>query len=93
MRLNRHGGSDQRRIRQLRARRLRRRWRSLIAGLASVLMLGTTPGLGLWPASDPPAARHRAQPAPTQRWGAATAQDHIVGSSGNRTEPTTLRAL
>ncbi|HEY9392176.1 MAG TPA: LamG-like jellyroll fold domain-containing protein, partial [Mycobacteriales bacterium] len=67
--------------------------RSTIAGLASVLMLGTTPGLWVWPASDPPAARHQAQPAPTQRWGTATAQDHIVGSSGNRTEPTTLRAL
>jgi RHS repeat-associated protein len=36
--------------------------------------------------------RHQAQDAPGQRWGSAAGQPHVVGSSGNRTIPKTLRA-
>jgi RHS repeat-associated protein len=35
--------------------------------------------------------KHHAQPAPEQRWGSAAGQGHVVGKSGNRTVPKTLR--
>ncbi|HEY9472298.1 MAG TPA: DUF6531 domain-containing protein, partial [Mycobacteriales bacterium] len=75
----------------LRRRRVRVLIRPVTAGLTSVLVLGISPGLAASPLSGTPVARHRAEPAPSQRWGTAAGQDHIVGSSGNRTEPKTLR--
>jgi RHS repeat-associated protein len=62
-----------------------------IALLATVALLAGTAdtGNGLYLASRD---QHRAQPAPEQRWRSAAGQGHVMGRSGNRTVPKTLRA-
>ncbi|HEX5497306.1 MAG TPA: hypothetical protein VFX70_22310, partial [Mycobacteriales bacterium] len=64
--------------------------RSVTTVLASVLVVSTMSAVAL--PSVASAAAHLAQPAPTQRSGTAAGKTHLVGKSGNRTTPTTLRS-
>jgi hypothetical protein len=66
--------------------------KGVVLALGLALLAGTAGGgfaLGFWPN---PFDRHHGQQAPEQRWGSAAGQGHVVGSSGNRTIPKTLRA-
>jgi RHS repeat-associated protein len=67
--------------------------RSVAAVACVVVLLGGVDG-GLASASPPGThgARHRAAPAPKQRWGSAAGKGHLVGRSGNHTNPVTLRS-
>ncbi|WP_203935351.1 polymorphic toxin-type HINT domain-containing protein [Planosporangium mesophilum] len=66
------------------------RWTAF--ALAAVLLASSSgDGMRAMPAGGTSTPRHRATPAPAQRWGSAAGQGHLTGSPGNRTVPVSLR--
>ncbi|GAA5178696.1 polymorphic toxin-type HINT domain-containing protein [Rugosimonospora acidiphila] len=90
-----HGRKD-RRLRTLRDRALRV---SAILVTLSLLLVEASDGGGVPVTSTWPlphfgggGGHHRVGAMPAQRWGSAAGQQHLVGSSGNHTQPSTLRS-
>ncbi|HLL66090.1 MAG TPA: RHS repeat-associated core domain-containing protein [Micromonosporaceae bacterium] len=73
-----------------------RRW--VVFGLVGALLAtSASDGARAMPAGAVAAekaskAKHKARPAPVQRWGSAAGKSHLVGESGNRTVPPSLRS-